>query len=426
MDDRRRLALGPKVTCRYRDARMASTSFAPFRHRAFMLVWIGALVSNIGTWMETTALSYYVADTSKASWSGIVAAAGFLPTALLSPFAGAWADRFNRRTIMICTNSVAVVIAGSVALLVANHHATPALLALFSLAGGCANAIGFPAFQATLPDLVPPGDLVAAIGLSSTQWNLGRILGPTAAGVAIWIGGVPAALWCNAASFLAVIVAISFAHIPRSPRTKRPILQAVSDGIQFARGNEAVRSMVPIMIAVTFITAPFIGFIAQMATKVFHSRQGGTSLLVTAQGVGAVIAGASMGALNERFGLRKTMIGSTCLLAPALVLYGLAPNIVVAAIALSLTGGAYMGSLSSFSSVTQQSAPSELRGRAMAVNNFILGSAYPLGLFIQGPLADSSSLKTVTVGSGLVFAAVLLMGRAVSPRHTDPIGVALG
>ena len=405
---------------------MASTSFAPFRHRGFLLVWIGALVSNIGTWMEITALSYYVADTSKASWSGIVAAAGFLPTALLSPFAGAWADRFHRRTIMICTNSVAAVIAASVALLVANDNATPGLLALFSLAGGCANAIGFPAFQATLPDLVPPADLVAAIGLSSTQWNLGRILGPSAAGIAIWVGGVPAALWCNAVSFLAVIVAISWAHIPRTPRTNRPIVKAIRDGIRFAKGNEAVRSMIPLMISVTLITAPFIGFIAQMATRVFDTKQGGTSLLVTAQGVGAVIAGASMGSLNKRFGLRRTMVGSTCLLAPALVVYGLSPNIAIAAVALAFTGGAYMASLSSFSTVTQQSAPPELRGRAMAVNNFILGSAYPLGLFIQGPLADNTSLRTVTVGSGLLFGAVLLLGRIVSPRHTAPIALALG
>ena len=405
---------------------MASTSFAPFRHRAFTLVWIGALVSNIGTWMEITALSYYVADTSKASWSGIVAAAGFLPTALLSPFAGAWADRFERRTIMILSNSVAGVIAGSVAILVANKSATPGLLALFALAGGCANAIGFPAFQATLPDLVPPGDLVAAIGLSSTQWNLGRILGPSAAGLAIWVGGVPAALWCNAASFFAVIVAISLARIPRSPRTKRPIISAIRDSIRFARTNHAVRSMVPLMIAVTFITAPFIGFIAQMATKVFHAEQGGTSLLVTAQGVGAVVAGVSMGALNKRFGLRRTMVGATCLLAPALVSYGVSPNIATASVALAFTGGAYMASLSSFSTITQQSAPPELRGRAMAVNNFILGSAYPLGLFVQGPLADSTSLRAVTVGSGFVFAGVLVVGRVASARRTAPIGLALG
>lgn len=402
-----------------------STSFAPFRHRAYLLVWFGAMVSNVGTWMETTALSYYVADTSKASWSGIVAAAGFLPTALLSPIGGAWADRFDRRKIMICTNSVSAVIAAAVAALVASGDATPALLALFSLAAGCANAIGFPAFQATLPDLVPPEELIAAIGLSSTQWNLGRIIGPSAAGIAIWLGGVPAALWCNAASFLAVILAISFARIPLTPRTKRPIVQAIRDGIRFARQNPAVRSMVPVMFAVTLIGAPFIGFIAQIATRVFHTKQGGTSLLVTAQGVGAVIAGASMGSLTHRFGLRRTMNGAVILFGPALVVYGISPNIVAAAVALAFTGAAYMACISSFSSITQQSAPSELRGRAMSVNNFILGFAYPLGLFIEGPLADATSLRAVTVGTGVLLVAALVLGRLLRPRHTEPIALAL-
>src|SRR4051794_32037901 len=125
---------------------MASRTFAPFRYRAFTLVWFGALVSNVGTWMETTALSYYVADTSTISSSGLVAAAGFLPSALLSPVGGAWADRFPRQRIIVISNAVAVVIAASVALLVATSDPTPGVLALFALAGGCAGAIGFPSF----------------------------------------------------------------------------------------------------------------------------------------------------------------------------------------------------------------------------------------------------------------------------------------
>ncbi len=383
------------------------------------------MVSNVGTWMETTALSYYVADTSKASWSGVVAAAGFLPTAILSPVGGAWADRYRRRTILIVTNSISVVIAASVAALVASGRATPGLLALFALAGGCTNAIGFPSFQTTLPDLVPPEELVAAIGLSSTQWNLGRILGPTMAGIAIWLGGVPAALWCNAISFLAVIAAVAFARIPRSPRTSRSVIQSMRDSVAFARSNPAVRSMVPVMFAVSLIGAPFVGFIAQIATKVFHTKQGGTSLLVTAQGVGAVIAGASMGAVTHRFGMRRTMVGAVCLFPPALVLYGASPNIVVAAFALALTGGGYMACISSFSSVTQQSAPAELRGRAMTVNNFILGFAYPLGLFIEGPLADATSLRLITIGSGVLLIATLGLGRLLRPRHTEPIRIAI-
>ncbi len=404
---------------------MPSTSFAPFRRRAYLLVWLGAMVSNVGTWMETTALSFYVADTSAASWSGVVAAAGFLPTALLSPIGGAWADRFDRRKILIAANAFSAVVAAAVALLVATGHATPGLIAVFALLGGCGHALGFPAFQAVLPDLVPPEELVAAIGLSSTQWNLGRIIGPSAAALAIWIGGVPAALWCNAVSYLAVILAVSLAAIPVVTRTKRAILSAMKDAVHFARTDDAMRSMVPMMFVVALIGAPFIGFVAQMATKVFGSDQGGTSLLVTAQGVGAVIAGTSIGASSKRFGLRNTTVFSVALLGPALMVYGLAPHIVLAAFALAITGGAYMASLSCFSSITQRSAPAELRGRAMAVNNFILGGAFPLGLFIQGPLADATSLRTVTFASGALIVVVLTLGHLLRPQHTQPIALAI-
>lgn len=391
-----------------------------------MLVWLGAMISNVGTWMETTALSYYVADTSQNTWSAVVAAAGFLPTAFLSPVGGAWADRFDRRKVLIWSNATSCVIAAAVALTVETGRATPMLLAGFSLLGGCVFAVGFPSFQATLPDLVPREELVAAIGLSSTQWNLGRILGPAVAAGAIWIGGVPTALWINAASFIAVIVAIASAEIPKSTRTKRLVREATRDAIQFGRSDPAVRAMVPLMVTVAFFGGPFIGFLAQMATKVFDSAQGGTSLLIAAQGVGAVVAGASMGHLTSKFGLRNVTIGWVVALGPALVLYGASPNLWVSSVALAVCGGCYMGCISSFSSITQQSAPDALRGRALIVNNFVLGFAYPVGLMIQGPLADATSLRAVTIGSGAAIFAVLLVRRLVQPGFTEPIASAHG
>jgi len=400
---------------------MAPRSFAPFRHRAFLLVWIGALVSNIGTWMEITALSFFVADTSNVQSSGLVAAAGFIPTAVLSPVGGAWADRFDRRRIMICTNVASATIAAGVAALVASGHATPGRLAAFSFLGGCAGAIGFPAFQATLPDLVPADEMVAAIGLSSTQWNLGRIIGPTAAAVAISLGGIATALWINAASYLAVVVAVLLARIPVRVGVRRSVWQAVHDGVGFARTTPAVRAMIPIMACTVFIAAPFIGFIAQMATNVLGSAQGGTSLLVTAQGVGAVVAGASLGSLSARFGVRNVMSGAVLLLVPSLVAYGLSPSVWFAMLTLLATGGCYMAALSSFTSITQRSASTEVRGRAMVVNNFILGFAYPLGLLVQGALADRWSLRAVTVGSGIALGTCAAALHLVRPVFTAPI-----
>ena len=275
--------------------------------------------------------------------------------------------------------------------------------------------------SASLPDLVPPEDLVAAIGLSSTQWNLGRIVGPTLAAVVISIGGVAAALWVNAASFFAVIVALGFARLPRRVGAgQRSVLRSVRDGLSFSLSSPPVRAMLPVMAISVFVAAPFIGLVAQMATNVHHGGQGGTSFLVTAQGVGAVAAGASMGALAGRFGGRRVLIGALAVLAPSLVAYGAAPRLWLAAVALVATGGAYMASLSCFTSVTQRAASSELRGRAMVVNNFLLGAAYPLGLVVQGSLADRWSLRSVTVGSGVVL-AVLVVVLVTRRSLTDPI-----
>ncbi|MTA14238.1 MAG: MFS transporter, partial [Actinobacteria bacterium] len=197
---------------------MAAASLAPFRSRDFAIMWIGALVSNVGTWMETVALGYYVADTTgKASWSAVVAAAGFVPGAIVGPIGSAMADRLRRRRVLIVTNAVAGLIAAVLAVWVGTGDATPAGLALLAFVAGAVVMFGFPSFQVSLPDLVPRDQLVAAVGLSNAQWNLGRIIGPALAALAIAAGGIELALWCNAVSFLAVIGAVLLVRLPHRP-----------------------------------------------------------------------------------------------------------------------------------------------------------------------------------------------------------------
>src|SRR4051794_40173795 len=146
---------------------------APFHYRRYTILWIGALVSNIGTWMETVALAYYVADTTgKPSWSAIVAAAGFIPAAIVGPVGSAMADRLDRRRVLMTTNALAALIAATLAIWVGSGNATPAGIAALSFVAGAVGMFGFPSFQTALPDLVPREHLVAAVGLSNAQWNL--------------------------------------------------------------------------------------------------------------------------------------------------------------------------------------------------------------------------------------------------------------
>lgn len=395
---------------------MTSSSLAPFRSRDFSVMWVGALCSNIGTWMETVALGYYVADTTgRASWSAVVAAAGFVPGAIVGPVGSAMADRLRRRRVLIVTNTVAALIAAVLAWWVGTGDATPAGLAALAFVAGAVVMFGFPSFQVALPDLVPREHLVAAVGLSNAQWNLGRIVGPALAAIAIRIGGIEVALWCNAVSFLAVIASVLLVRLPHRPGERRPVFAALADGVRFARTTPAMRRMVAVMLAVVFVGAPFIALVPQIATNVFGGSESATSILVTCQGIGAVAAAVTLGGATERLGSWRLLVLSSFAFCGALVVYGAAPVFAVAAVALASIGLTYGYVFTSFAGIAQQVAPDEMRGRVLAVNSFVLGTMYPLGLLVQGVVADVTSLRVVTAGSGVLLAVVLVVMRITRP-----------
>lgn len=369
--------------------------------------------------METVALGYYVADTTgRASWSAVVAAAGFLPGAVVGPIGSAMADRLRRRRVLAVGSLLASVIAAGLALWVGTGDATPAGIAVVAFVAGCVSAFTFPSFQTTLPTLVPPDELVSAVGLSNAQWNIGRVVGPAFAAIATAVGGIQAALWCNAASYMAVVVAVAMVSFHQPPGERRPVFGALADGVRFARSSPAMRSMLVLMVATIAIASPFIAFVPQMATNVFDGGSNATSLLVTAQGVGAVIAAFTLGTMSKRLGLSRVTFLSLAGLAPALVLYGVAPGIWLAAPALVLVGLTYGYAFISFAGVAQSAAPEALRGRVLAVNSFVLGVLYPVGALVQGRLADVVGLRWVTAGSGVLL-LVVVAARALRLGRTD-------
>jgi MFS family permease len=381
---------------------------APFRSRNFSIMFSGALLSNIGTWMEGVALSYYVADTTgKASWSAIVAGAAFVPSAVIGPIGSAMADRLNRRQVLLIGSVVQGVIASVLAVWVGGGTATPLGITIVSFVAGCVSAFVFPSFQTTLPDLVPREQLVAAVGISNAQWNLGRIIGPSLAAGAIALGGIGLALWCNAFSFLFVAAAVTMVKLPQRFGERRAVFASLADGFHFARGNREMRRMLAVMVAVVLIASPFIAFVSQMATNVFDGEASATSLLVTAQGVGAVIAAFTLGSVSARLGLRRLMVAASLVLCPALVLYGYAPQLWLAAVMLAFVGLTYGWAFTSFAGVAQQVAPDDMRGRVLAVNMFVLGLGHPVGTLVQGLLADVTSLRAVTAWSGVLLGGVL-------------------
>jgi MFS family permease len=403
-------------------------SFAPFRHRDFALFWSGAFVSNIGTWMETVAFGVYVTTrTGQAVWPGIVAAAAFVPTAFLGPVGGAVADRMPRKLVLLATTSVQTFFAGLITILMVMGSPAPYVVALVAFGSGCAAAIGFPAYQATIPDLVPVEDLPGAIALGSAQWNLGRVIGPLLAGIAIKFGGIPWALGANTVSFFAVIVVLLLVTLPRPAPDARAekIFAAIRCGFRLVRGDAGLRVVIQTMSLNTLLAAPFIALVPVMAITVFGAAKGGTSVLVTAQGIGAVAAALAIGPLGRRHGVRWIMVRSVGLVPFALILYAAAPTLPLSAVAILVVGGLYLASLSSFTTIAQQRAPWEYRGRVLSVNNVILGTLYPLGATVQGLLADHFGLRAVTAGSAIIMLVALVAVRSLRPGYTSAVDAPL-
>ncbi len=404
---------------------MALLSLAPLRHRNYALLWSGAFVSNIGTWMETVSIGAYVTETTgRATWTGAVAAAAFVPIALFAPLGGALADRMSRKTLLMTTTLVQTAFAALLTILFVIGDPSPAIVTLCVFGGGVGAALGFPAFMAMLPDLVPEEDVPGAMGLSSAQWNLGRVVGPALAGVVIHFAGFSWALAINSLSFLAVVGVLLVVTIPPPPpRDEQSIGTAIVEGARFVQRDPGLRVSVSAMCVNTFLAAPFIALVPAMAEKVFDSGARGTSVLVTAQGVGAVTMGLMLGSITHRYGSRRVVNTMLVALPPALIAYAYAPVLGVSALTLVFVGAFYLGALSSFTTIAQLRAPAHLRGRVLAVHNLILGSLYPLGALIQGRLADSIGLRATTAGAAVLLAVVVLGTRVIRPGITRPLDV---
>ncbi len=402
-----------------------SRSFAPFRQRRFALLWAGAFVSNIGTWMETVGVGILVTTaTGKAGWTGLVAAAGFVPTALLAPVGGALADRVPRRTLLLTTTSFQILFAALLTLVTSLGDPSPGLVTLIVLGAGCANAIGFPAFQSMLPDLVPREDLPGAVALSSAQWNLGRVIGPALAGLVIGLGGYELAFALNTLSFFAVFAVVaSFRLPPPVSSAGVSIFGSIREGARFVRGDAALRFVVGCMALNSLLAAPFIALIPAVALEVFHEEKLGTAALVTSQGIGAVCMGLALATLFGRFGTRRVLLGVLFSLPVALVLYALAPTLPLAVVAIFAVGALYLGSLSSFTTVGAIARAGRAARSGGERADDVDRRAVPHRQHrCRAPSPTRSDLRATTTGAAVLLGALLLAWRVLRPRASHAIG----
>ena len=405
----------------------APSSLRALRHRDFTLLFVGGLVSNAGTWMETVAVgALVVGATNQAIWAALVAVAAFLPIGVLSPVGGALADRLDRRRFIIAANVVEAGLAAVLAALAWTDNARPGLVTAVVFLAGCSSALRLPFQQSILPDVVPRDDLLSATSLSSAQYNLGRVVGPALAGVVIALGSYGLAFALNAVSFLAVVVALLVVRVPPPVgREAGGMASRIRAGARAALAEPGCRAAITMIGIVALLASPFIALVPAVADRLVDGEDAlgaATGALTTAQGVGAVLGALCIVPLADRIGLRRVLVADLVLCPLALVVYGYAPNVVAAVLSLTLVGGLYIGLLSGLSTIVQLRAPEAYRGRVLSIYMVALGVVYPFGSLLQGAVADVVGLPATTAGFALALVTVVAVLAWQRPAFLRSLG----
>ncbi|WP_223746374.1 MFS transporter [Myxococcus faecalis] len=398
-------------------------SFRAFRHREFLAVWSGALVSNVGTWMEVLALGVFVTKvTGRAEWTGGVAALTYLPSLILSPLGGALADRFDRRKyVAVCAASQALL-AGVLATLAFTGSLTVQAVAGICFLNGCVHVLSGPAYTALVAGLVAKEDLHSAMTLMSAQFNLGRIVGPVLAAGLLAAGNVAWVMVANTLSFFAVLFAVAQVRAePRAslPASSRGLWGDILEGARLARGDSGIRlSMVALFLLALFIS-PFIALVPVFALQVFGADASAASVLIAVQGVGALVASGLVGGLAVRWGKDRVVDLSMMLMGPVTMAYWLSPTLPVAMGSMFVLGAVYLVVMTGLSTRNQERAPRELQGRVSSLAMMLVNVGYSVGVWAQGALADRVSVRGVTATAAALFFLSMVGLRWQRPRTAD-------
>jgi predicted MFS family arabinose efflux permease len=393
-----------------------SRIFRAFRYRDFRIMWMGACLSTIGTFVQQFAQSWLVYDLTKDPfYLGLDLFLGQLPIILFSLVGGVFADRLDRKKMLLASQYIQMSSAFTLAALFATHslhgHVWPILVLSFVV--GIGQSFGGPAYSALLPTLVDPEDLTNAISMNSIQFNLARLIGPTLGGLTYTAFG---ATWCfalNGLSFVAVIISLFAIKVKFvAPKTQNSVMTSMKEGLSFIRNREGLTPLVLLAFFTTLFGFSLTGFLPVIVRTIFHRGPGTYELLLVFSGAGSICGALIVAAMERLKGqARLALLG---LIALGLTTAGFAFShwLPLSCFLIFLTGMAIMASFSLQLSVVQLATDDTMRGRVMSVYNLAIRAGIPLGALILGKLIPSLGVPIAIGGFGLclvVLAAYFLV-----------------
>lgn len=381
-------------------------------HRNYRIVWLAALGSTIGTWMQSYAQSALVFSLTKSNfYLGVDAFLGQLPILLLMLIGGVIADRADRRRLLTGSQYVQAFSAFTLAFLVATGQITIWFIFALSFISGCGQAFGGPAYQSLIPSLVPRRDLPNAIALNSTQFNLSRVLGPAAGGIVVATIGTA---WCfglNGLSFFIVVVALALLHLPPhvSSPTRRAIGEELQTGLRYVRDNKLMLTLTILVFVSTFLAMPILTLLPSFAAdlgKETGTPQTRLAMLMASQGLGAIAGALVIGSLGKFAHMGRALLAVQIIQGLMIVAFSRSHALPLSLGLLLISGMFFMAVFSISFSLVQLTVPDELRGRVVSIYMVALRAGWPIGGLVAGALADKYSAPAVMTVNGILLALV--------------------
>lgn len=374
----------------------------------FRLLWIGALASTIGTWMQKTTQSWLVFDLTQSTfYLGLDDFLGQLPILLFTVLGGVIADRHERRRLLLGSQCVQMATAFVLAALVYFDVIHIWHILLLSFSTGVAQAFGAPAYQSLIPLLVRKKDLPNAIAFNSIQFNLARTLGPLLAGVVLGAFGMAACFGLNGLSYLLVIAALLSLSVKQvKPAERKPIVQEMKGGFAYTRTEPALLGLTVLGFLTTFLAGPLVTFLPVFARDVFHGGIDEYTWMMSFYGAGSV-GGALVVAWLGRFRhMGRALLIVEAVFGGLLIAFAASRSLWLSAVLLFSTGATLMIVMSMMFSLVQLIVPDELRGRVISIYMVAFRGGMPLGSLAAGYAATLVTAPVMLMANGVLIAAV--------------------
>ncbi|QMU27650.1 MFS transporter [Adhaeribacter radiodurans] len=386
--------------------------FRALQYRNYRLFFMGQGVSLIGTWMQQVAMSWLVYRlTNSVLLLGILGFAGQVPAFLLGPFAGVLSDRFNKHRILILTQSLAMLQATILAVLVLTNAVTIYWILALSIFLGIVNAFDTPTRQSFVINLIDKREDVSnAIALNSSLFNVARLAGPSIAGLVIAAVGEGMCFALNALSYIAVLFSLLSLRVQLKPSTKKDIRvwESLREGFKYVVGFPPIRAILLQIGLISLFGMPFSVLMPVFARDILHGGANTLGYLMGASGIGALTGALYLAKRPSVLGLGKVIITATLMLSFGLICFSFTRHIGFALVFITITGFGMIVQMAANNTILQTIVEDDKRGRVMSFYSMAFLGMAPFGSLLAGTLANRIGVPYTLLICGCLCSLIVI------------------